>query len=101
MDQKNISSLDQRPNSEKNFEQINYGSPIEFVNPKIAMSLTRSFRSFVFVMATLTSIILNMDHGSIPAITNELRIDLSVNDTQLGAFGSLVYLGNFIGKYIN
>jgi hypothetical protein len=51
-------------------------------------------------MAVLTSITLNMDHGTIPAITNELRVDLSVNDTELGAFGSLVYLGNFIGIFI-
>ena len=51
-----------------------------------------------FILAIITSITLNMDYGSIPDITKELRTDLSVNKSVLGAFGSLVYLGNFIGS---
>ncbi len=39
-----------------------------------------------------------MDHGTIPASTAEIKKDLDIGDGSLGVFGSLVYLGNILGK---
>lgn len=55
------------------------------------------FRMLIFVVLTVMNILLNMDHGTIPAASNEIKRDLQINDATLGTFGSLVYLGNLIG----
>lgn len=46
------------------------------------------------------NILENMDHGTVPAATKEIQKDLDINKGQLGLFGSLVFLGNFLGKII-
>lgn len=38
-----------------------------------------------------------MDHGTIPAASNEIKHELGINETALGTFGSLVYFGNLVG----
>lgn len=55
------------------------------------------FRMLIFAVLTTMNVLINMDHGTIPAASNEIKRDLQVNDAQLGTFGSLVYLGNLIG----
>lgn len=41
--------------------------------------------------------LVNMDHGSIPAATNEISSDFSLSKLQLGALGSLVFIGSAVG----
>ena len=43
------------------------------------------------------NILMNIDHGTIPAATYKIITDLSINDQELGLFGSLVFVGNLIG----
>ena len=47
-----------------------------------------------------TSLILNMDHGIIPACTWELKKSLQIHDLFLGILGSLVYAGLMIGSLV-
>ena len=44
---------------------------------------------------------INVDHGTVPAATEEIKKDLNINDEQLGLFGSLVYLGNMFGSLVS
>lgn len=41
---------------------------------------------------------INMDHGILPAATEEMRREFSVTNAQLGIMGSIVYLGLVTGK---
>ncbi len=41
-----------------------------------------------------------MDHGTIPAATKDLKKDLKIDNHDIGLFGSLVFLGNLLGKII-
>jgi hypothetical protein len=63
--------------------------------------LSTSTRWFIFVIFFLCGIIINMDHGTIPAATKEIKRDLKIDKDKLGMFGSLVFFGNFIGIYYN
>lgn len=40
----------------------------------------------------------NMDHGILPACTEEVRRDIQLPNTQIGIMGSIVYLGLVAGK---
>ena len=57
-------------------------------------------RLFVFLCLTAMNILFNMDHGTIPASSNEIKRDLHIKETELGTFGSLVYLGTLIGALL-
>ncbi len=57
-------------------------------------------RMSIFIIFTAINIVLNMDHGTIPAATKEIQEDMDIKETTLGSFGSLVYLGNLIGALI-
>jgi len=59
--------------------------------------LSRKYRWVLFTLFFLVQILMNMDHGTIPAATEEIRKDLKIDDDVLGVFGSLVFLGNLIG----
>lgn len=54
-------------------------------------------RIALFFYLTAINIVINLDHGTIPAASNEIKRDFNINETALGTFGSLVYLGNLIG----
>jgi hypothetical protein len=60
---------------------------------------SRNVRCTIFFIITITNLIINMDHGTIPSATSEIKRDLDIDDGSLGIFGSLVYLGNIIGNY--
>jgi len=47
-----------------------------------------------------SNFVFNLDHGSIPAATDEISQTYNTNKTELGTFGSLVYLGTGIGAFI-
>ena len=71
-----------------------------YLDPKqIGVVFRRKTRYFIFVILVLTNLIVNMDHGTIPAATSEIKYDLNINDDTLGIFGSLVYFGNLLGIF--
>jgi len=60
--------------------------------------LPRSVRWFIFCILVLVTIMINMDHGTIPAATEEIKRSLDLGNDELGYFGSLVFFGNIIGN---
>ena len=60
----------------------------------------KKMRGFLFFVAFSTNLLINVDHGILPATTNELRKDLNIDNASLGLLGSLVYLGLVIGKLL-
>lgn len=70
-------------------------SPENVPNP---ITFKRGFRYFAFILIFSINIVVNMDHGTLPAATNDIMKDLNITEKTLGIFGSLVYLGNMIGK---
>jgi len=42
--------------------------------------------------------LVNVDHGAIPAATKVLKDELSLNNKQLGSLGSIVFIGIVTGK---
>ena len=56
--------------------------------------------SQIFLICLVTCIVINMDHGVIPACTFELKKDLHINDFFLGILGSLVFAGLMTGSLI-
>ncbi|CAG9310977.1 unnamed protein product [Blepharisma stoltei] len=53
--------------------------------------------TLIFLLFLTVNTCINMDHGSIPAATNEISFDLGLSKMELGALGSLVFLGIAIG----
>lgn len=54
-------------------------------------------RKLIFLLLCLINILLNMDHGAIPAGTTVLMKELNLDYIQLGIIGSLVFLGLTLG----
>lgn len=68
-------------------------------NKNIHLRLSRNVRWFIFCILVLVTVMINMDHGTIPAATEEIKESLKLGNDDLGYFGSLVFLGNIIGIY--
>ena len=69
------------------------------LNSENQISLSPNGRDIVFYFFLISNILISMDHGSIPASVNELRL-LTTYDQSIGLFGSLVYFGNIIGSMV-
>ena len=59
---------------------------------------SRKSRYVCFMIFMITNLVMNMDHGIIPAVTTEIKHDLDIGEAMLGVFGSMVYVGNLLGK---
>lgn len=68
---------------------------------KRAVPLPRGKRWIIFSIFVILNIMINVDNGTIPASTEEIKSSLNINDEQLGLFGSLVYLGNIFGSLVS
>jgi hypothetical protein len=60
--------------------------------------LSRGTRWFLFSFFVILQVLMNIDHGTFPAATDEIKRDLNIMDHELGLFGSLVFLGITIGN---
>ena len=59
---------------------------------------SKSRRKLIFILICLINILINCDHGAIPAGTKELKEAKNLSNMQLGSIGSLVYLGLVLGS---
>ena len=55
-------------------------------------------RKLIFILICIINILINCDHGAIPAGTKELKEAKNLSNIQLGTIGSLVYLGLILGS---
>ena len=60
--------------------------------------LHSKMRWMLFSLFLFMTTLVNVDHGIVPAATDDIEKDLKIGETQLGLFGSLVFLGNLIGS---
>jgi len=65
------------------------------------IKLSKASRYFIYILFSFINIVINMDSGNIPAATNKISDDLKIDDKSLGAFGSLVSVGTFLGGIIS
>jgi hypothetical protein len=95
----NLSVKDQNINS---FKENNNSKEIDEKyekNHKIPpLEMSRKSRCLFFLFILLINFCLNLENGTIPASTVEIQNDLSCEEKDLGLFGSLLFVGNIIGK---
>jgi hypothetical protein len=60
--------------------------------------LSRGKRCIVFILFMTMNIIINMDNGTVPALIDQIAIQLDIQKEIIGLFGSLQYGGNLIGN---
>jgi hypothetical protein len=61
------------------------------------ITMKRSSRYLVFIFIILANAGINLDIGTIPAITDELEKDLKIQSFEIGLLGTLTYAGNAAG----
>ena len=49
--------------------------------------------ALIFTLMILTNILINLDHGILPACTTQMQTDFGMDQAELGILGSIVYLG--------
>lgn len=55
----------------------------------------------IYIVSTICNIIVNFDHGIIPACTKNLKNELQIDDFFLGVLGSMVFTGLMSGSLIS
>lgn len=55
-------------------------------------------RRIIFILIFFINMVINFDHGAIPAATTTLKQVLNIENVELGIIGSLVYLGLVLGS---
>ena len=98
----------------QNNEEINQNRQIKEENKALSTSskniesiksisyvISRRIRWILFLIFIFINILMNFDHGTIPAATDQLRSYLDLTDSELGFFGSLVFVGVIIGSLVS
>lgn len=52
----------------------------------------------LFALVFVSNVLINVDHGTMPACTDKLTAKLDINDFGFGVLGSIVYGGLMIGS---
>ena len=55
-------------------------------------------RKFIFLLIFIIDILINCDHGALPAAIIELKKEFNYENSQVGMIGSAVYLGLLLGS---
>lgn len=64
---------------------------------KKILVLNQRQRLILFIILFFSNVIINIDHGAIPAAIEEIKQTFNSNDTEIGAIGALVYIGVAVG----
>ncbi len=68
------------------------------INIERILFFSRLKRNGVFFFIIIINIIANFDDGTIPSATEEISRDLKLKKDEVGLLGTLVYVGNLIGR---
>mmetsp|Transcript_39102 Transcript_39102/g.34784 ORF Transcript_39102/g.34784 Transcript_39102/m.34784 type:complete len:128 (+) Transcript_39102:185-568(+) len=63
------------------------------------MSKERTIKT-MFIISCCAAILINLDHGILPACTSELMKDQDLNEVEIGLLGSLVFFGLVSGSLV-
>ena len=67
----------------------------------ISFVINRNVRWVLFIIFIIINLLMNFDHGTIPAATEQIRAYIELSNSELGLFGSLVFIGVIIGSLIS
>jgi hypothetical protein len=70
----------------------------EILNEDNLINLSRKKRYLIFTLLITLNLTTNMDNGTVPALIDEIAIELNIGKEIIGLFGSLQYGGSLIGK---
>ena len=89
--------------SEKSESSSNLSISAKTMNSikSISYIINRKIRWIIFFIFMLINLLMNFDHGIVPAATEQLRNYLDLTDSELGLFGSFVFIGVIIGSLIS
>ena len=68
-------------------------------NHYVNTMMSKRVLNFIFTIVFFTNLMINVDHGILPACTKEVKRDLHLDNANLGLLGSLVYAGLVLGNY--
>jgi len=60
--------------------------------------LNKAYTYFLFFVILLVNMLINFDHGVMPAGAVEMKLDLVLSNTEFGWLGSVVFIGLTLGK---
>jgi sugar phosphate permease len=63
-------------------------------------SYSRSTIYLIFVVIFFSNVFINVDHGSLPGCTNQIKADLGIENLEFGILGSIVYGGLTLGSAV-
>ena len=67
----------------------------------ISFVVNHNIRWFLFFLFVIINLLMNFDHGTIPAATEQIRNFIDLTNSELGLFGSFVFIGVIIGSLIS
>ena len=105
IDDKNSNSINEviDKKEEKDEENINLNiseKNIESIK-SISYVISRKTRWIIFSIFIIINVFMNFFHGTVPAATEQLRNYLHLDDSDLGFFGSLVFIGVIFGSLVS
>jgi hypothetical protein len=56
--------------------------------------------NFIFFLVFLSNVFINVDHGSLPGCSNDIKADLNIGNLEFGTLGSVVYGGLTLGSAV-
>jgi hypothetical protein len=56
--------------------------------------------NFVFFVILMLNLLSNIDHGTLPAGSVDIKTDLDLNNLLYGLLGSVVFIGLTFGKFL-
>ena len=87
-------------NNEQTKNLIVNDKAVEIIK-KGSFIISRKIRWVIFSLFIVINLLMNFDHGTVPAATEQLRNYLNLSDSELGLFGSLVFVGVIIGSLVS
>jgi hypothetical protein len=54
----------------------------------------------VFILIFLANVFCNVDHGTLPGCSLQIKEDVGLNDLEFGSLGSVVYGGITVGSAV-
>lgn len=101
----NSDGTDNRLSYRVSYEEINsHAQEKKIIEEKEKLKhieLSKKWRYLIYSLLCFINIVVNMDSGNIPAATTSIADDLNISKQQVGAFGSLVSVGTFVGGIIS
>ena len=71
---------------------------IEMIDEEFSKAYKEEHLQMVFVLVFFSSLIVNIDHGSLPACSEEVKQKMGIENFGFGSLGTLVYFGLTVGS---